>query len=105
MPYWDWTTEFQKDCFIENPYYVDEDVLTEEDCDLCKEISGARLKNVSQDTMTNRYLFNSIPVVVTDATKDWPLDIQSFDLDTLKQVLCHSKKYLRYITMYIQTNL
>ena len=87
MPYWDWTTEFQKDCFIENPYYVDEDVLTEDDCDLCKKISGARLKNVSQDTMTNRYLFNAIPVVVTDATNDWPLDIQSFDLDTLKQVL------------------
>jgi hypothetical protein len=86
LPYWDWTTEFEKDCFIENPYFVNDDVMTEEDCEVCKEISGARLNNVSQDEMTNRYLFNAIPVVVTDATNDWPVDIQTFDLDNLKEV-------------------
>lgn len=86
LPYWDWTTEFDKDCFIENPYYV-EDVLTEEDCEVCKEISGARLKNVSQEIMTDNYLFNALPVVVTDATNDWPVDIQSFNLDNLKEVM------------------
>jgi hypothetical protein len=36
--------------------------------------------------MANRYLFNSIPVVVTDATNDWPVNIQSFDMDNLKEV-------------------
>jgi hypothetical protein len=86
LPYWDWTTEFEKDCFIENPYFVNDDVMTEEDCEVCKEISGARLNNVSQDEMTNRYLFNAIPVVVTDTTNDWPVDIQTFDLDNLKEV-------------------
>ena len=89
MPYWDWTTEFDKDCFVENPYYNVDEFLTEEDCEMCKGISGARLKNVSQDLMAKNYLFNEIPVVVTDATSDWPIDVQSFDLDKLKEV-CHS---------------
>ncbi|CAB3982017.1 Hypothetical predicted protein [Paramuricea clavata] len=91
LPYWDWTTEFEKDCLIENPYFVNDDVMTEEDCEVCKKISGARLKNVSQDEMTNRYLFNAIPVVVTDATNDWPVDIQTFDLDNLKEIYLDTK--------------
>jgi hypothetical protein len=87
LPYWDWTTEFEKDCFIENPYYVDDSVLTEEDCEMCRNISGSRLTNISQDVMANRYLFNAIPVVVTDATNDWPVNIQDLDLIRLKEVL------------------
>ncbi|XP_028400553.1 uncharacterized protein LOC114523724 isoform X2 [Dendronephthya gigantea] len=90
LPYWDWTTEFEKDCFVENPYYVDE-FLTEDDCEVCTAISGTRLKNVSQDLMAENYLFNAIPVVVTDATKDWPIDVQSFDLNKLKEVYLDNK--------------
>ena len=60
--------------------------MTEQDCETCKDISGARLTNISQDMMANRYLFNAIPVVITDATNDWPVDIQDLDLDSLKEV-------------------
>jgi hypothetical protein len=94
LPYWDWTTEFEKDCFIENPYYVDDNVLTEEDCEMCRNISGSRLTNISQDVMANRYLFNAIPVVVTDATNDWPVNIQDLDLIRLKEVLAVGYSFL-----------
>ena len=54
---------------------------------MCRNISGSRLTNISQDVMANRYLFNAIPVVVTDATNDWPVNIQDLDLISLKEVL------------------
>ena len=86
MPYWDWTTEFEKECLIDNPYYEEDDQLTEEECEVCKELSGVRLKDVSQDLMASEYLVDEIPVIITDATKDWPMDLDHFDLNTLKEV-------------------
>ena len=78
---------FENDCLIDNPYYA-EDELTEEDCKVCQELSGSRLTNVSQDVMATDYLFNEIPVIITDATRNWPLDLKNFDINTLKDVSC-----------------
>lgn len=85
MPYWDWTKEFQNDCFIENPYYVEE-TLTEEECEICVKVKGTRVRNVSQDAIANKYLYNAIPVIVIDTTEHWPAHVAKIDLDALEQV-------------------
>ncbi|XP_046852412.1 uncharacterized protein LOC124445710 [Xenia sp. Carnegie-2017] len=90
LPYWDWTKEFQNDCFIENPYYVEE-TLTEEECEICVKVKGTRVRNVSQDAIANKYLYNAIPVIVIDTTEHWPAHVAKIDLDALEQTYLDEK--------------
>ena len=70
----------------EGVFNWDDDQLTEEECEVCKELSGVRLEDVSQDLMASEYLVDEIPVIITDATRDWPMALDRFDLNTLKEV-------------------
>ena len=44
-----------------------------------------RVNKISHDSMTEEYLFYSIPVIVTDAAQDWRAT-QEFNIDFIKQV-------------------
>ncbi|KAK3754034.1 hypothetical protein QZH41_020301, partial [Actinostola sp. cb2023] len=71
LPYWDWRYIYEEDCFMNNPYHV-EDTLTQEECvSKCQD-----LKEVKSFTNTNhkemsQYLFNQTPVLIKDATENW----------------------------------
>ncbi|XP_019641127.1 PREDICTED: uncharacterized protein LOC109482740 [Branchiostoma belcheri] len=71
LPYWDWTYLYNEECLINNPYYVQPPHLTQEDCEVCLEISGVkRMKNVDHADISDLLLDNE-PFVVTDAQLDW----------------------------------
>ena len=85
LPYWDWTVIYDKECLIDNPYKV-QDGLTEEDCSACQHLKGVkRIANASQSEIAESFLFNQIPVVVTDAVEGWDA-LEKFDLNYLAEV-------------------
>ncbi|XP_045118668.1 uncharacterized protein LOC123508815 [Portunus trituberculatus] len=73
LPRWDWTRIYYSDCFITNPYYVSR-ALLEEDCNVCESLERLdRLANVSSLVVSEDYLKNDVPFIVTDAMEDWPV--------------------------------
>ena len=85
LPYWDWTGIYHKECLIDNPYKV-QDGLTEEDCSACQHLKGVkRIANASQSEIAESFLFNQIPVIVTDAVEGWDA-LEKFDLNYLAEV-------------------
>lgn len=85
LPYWDWTEIYDRDCFIENPYYVQDDI-SEEDCNVCRKLRTIkRVANVSQSSIGDDYLLSNLPVIVTDAMEDWDA-MKKFDINFLAEV-------------------
>ena len=85
LPYWDWTVIYDKECLIDNPYKI-QDGLTEEDCNACQHLKGVkRIANASQGEIAETFLFNQIPVIVTDAVEGWDA-LEKFDLNYLAEV-------------------
>ena len=85
LPYWDWTGIYDKECLIDNPYKI-QDGLTEEDCSACQHLKGVkRIANASQSEIAESFLFNQIPVIVTDAVEGWDA-LEKFDLNYLAEV-------------------
>ncbi|CAL4113947.1 unnamed protein product, partial [Meganyctiphanes norvegica] len=73
LPYWDWTSLYYADCFITNPYYVTK-ALMEDDCNVCESLVDIeQLSNTSQRVVSDDYLQNDMPFIVTDAMDDWPI--------------------------------
>ncbi|XP_077996127.1 uncharacterized protein LOC144449465 [Glandiceps talaboti] len=71
LKYWDWTDIYENDCIIENPYY-EVASLTESDCEDCEgldEIEGT--SEVTEDEMTEEFVYVHVPVIVTDAIDNW----------------------------------
>lgn len=85
LPYWDWTVIYDKECLIDNPYKI-QDGLTEEDCNACQHLKGVkRIANASQSEIAESFLFNQIPVIVTDAVEGWDA-LEKFDLNYLAEL-------------------
>jgi len=88
LPYWDWTGLHELPCLLENPMF--ESVSghrTEDTCELCESLDELeRLSNVSVAAFTENYLRQDRPVIVTDATHDWPLMEDHFDRHQLIQL-------------------
>ncbi|KAL9963633.1 hypothetical protein ACROYT_G027159 [Oculina patagonica] len=85
LPYWDWTEIYDRECIIDNPYYV-RDEMTEEDCNVCRKLrSIKRVSNVSQSDIADDYLFSNVPVIVTDAMDDWDA-LKTFDINFLAEL-------------------
>ena len=87
---------YDRDCVIDNPYYV-HDGLTEEDCHVCRKLrSIKRVSDVSQSTIADDYLFSNIPVIVTDAMEEWDA-LEKFDITFLAEVrsACRVSKSLK----------
>ena len=87
---------YDRECVIDNPYYV-HDELTEEDCNVCRKlIKVKRVSNISQSSIADDYLFSNVPVIVTDAMAEWDA-LEKFDIHFLAEVikvgLCGSRKY------------
>ncbi|KAJ7392637.1 hypothetical protein OS493_010288 [Desmophyllum pertusum] len=94
LPYWDWTEIYDRDCFIENPYYVQDDI-SEEDCNVCRKLRTIkRVANVSQSSIGDDYLLSNLPVIVTDAMEDWDA-MKKFDINFLAEMY-ESNEVLRY---------
>ena len=63
-----------------------QDGLTEEDCSACQHLKGVkRIANASQSEIAESFLFNQIPVIVTDAVEGWDA-LEKFDLNYLAEV-------------------
>lgn len=76
---------YDRECIIDNPYYV-QDEMTEEDCDVCRKLRNVeKVSNVSQSSIANDYLFSNVPVIVTDAMEDWDA-LKKFDINFLTEV-------------------
>ncbi|XP_072043801.1 uncharacterized protein [Amphiura filiformis] len=85
LPYWDWTGLHRESCILYNPYLVEEN-LTEEDCEVCEDYGSIdHQRNISHSTMANVYLFDNMPIVITDAAQDWKAT-QDFSIDYIKQL-------------------
>ncbi|XP_067036007.1 uncharacterized protein [Acropora muricata] len=85
LPYWDWTVIYDQDCFIENPYYV-QDKLTEDDCNTCKDLQSIqRIFEADQSDIAENNLYTNTPVIVTDATKQWDA-VNKFNIDFLAKM-------------------
>lgn len=85
LPFWDWTAIHKEECMLYNPYQIEAN-LTEEDCEVCEDYGSIeRVNKISHDSMTEEYLFYSIPVIVTDAAQDWRAT-QEFNIDFIKQL-------------------
>ncbi|XP_047491036.1 uncharacterized protein LOC125040521 [Penaeus chinensis] len=87
LPRWDWTRVYYSDCFISNPYYVSRSLL-EDDCNVCESLEKMdRLSNVSSWVVTEDYLKNDIPFLVTDAMDDWPvMNTEEFWFDNVTEM-------------------
>jgi len=76
---------YDRECVIDNPYYVN-DEMTEEDCNVCRKLRKIkRVSNVSQSTVADDYLFSNVPVIVTDAMGEWDA-LEKFDIVFLAEV-------------------
>ncbi|XP_038053850.1 uncharacterized protein LOC119726282 [Patiria miniata] len=83
LPYWDWTNLYHEECVIRNPYMVAA-TLTEEDCEMCEGyLKVDVVHNISMDEVTQDYLFDNTPFIVTDATQNWRA-FKEFNVDSLK---------------------
>ncbi|XP_042237815.1 uncharacterized protein LOC121876610 [Homarus americanus] len=87
LPKWDWSRIYYSDCFITNPYYVSR-ALTEDDCNVCESLDKVdRLTNVSSHVVSEDYLKNDIPFIVTDAMDDWPvMNTEQFWFDNITEM-------------------
>nr|XP_053634067.1 uncharacterized protein LOC128689707 [Cherax quadricarinatus] len=87
LPRWDWTRIYYSDCFIINPYYVSRS-LTEDDCNVCESLDKVdRLTNVSSQVVSEDYLKNDIPFIVTDGMDDWPvMNTEQFWFDNITEM-------------------
>ena len=82
---------YDQDCFIENPYYV-QDRLTEDDCNTCKDLQSIqRISEADQSDIAENNLYTNTPVIVTDATKQWDA-VNKFNIDFLAKVICRAIK-------------
>ena len=85
LPYWDWTYIYEQDCLIDNPYYEDQG-MSKESCKVCKNLTEVeRLDRASQEEIAQEFLFDDIPVIVTDAMNDW-LTKDKFTIDGILKV-------------------
>lgn len=76
---------YDRECIIDNPYYV-RDEMTEEDCNVCRKLRNIkRVSNVSQSSIADDFLFSNVPVIVTDAVDDWDA-LKKFDINFLAEV-------------------
>jgi hypothetical protein len=74
LPYWDWTKYYNEECLVRNPYYQGStEQLFEEDCQVCEHMERVeRISNMSQYVMADSYIKRDIPVIIMDATDQWP---------------------------------
>ncbi|XP_022085629.1 uncharacterized protein LOC110976563 [Acanthaster planci] len=85
LPYWDWTNLYHEECIVANPYMVVEK-LTEEDCEVCETYDELDVvHNISIKEITEDYLFDNIPFIVTDATQNWKA-FKEFNFDSFKNL-------------------
>jgi hypothetical protein len=76
---------YEEDCFINNPYRVEEG-LSEEDCDSkCKDLKEIDTLREANHKVISEFLFNETPVVIKDATEDWSA-MKDFNIEFLAEV-------------------
>ncbi|CAF1084348.1 unnamed protein product [Adineta steineri] len=71
LPFWDWTTIYTSQCFLNNPFYNNSFELTE--CNKC--INTTKIitqSNITFFNFTKNIYLNHLPVIVDDATESWP---------------------------------
>ncbi|XP_033126690.1 uncharacterized protein LOC117124541 [Anneissia japonica] len=84
LAFYDWTDIYFLDCALINPYYV-KDGLTAEDCEMCQDLDFIEdVDNLDPKDMTE-YLFDHVPVVVTDAIHEWRAS-KEFNLEFIKKL-------------------
>ncbi|XP_070571731.1 uncharacterized protein [Ptychodera flava] len=85
LKYWDWTYMFEEDCLIENPFYTQVN-LHESDCEGCEGVLEIeKLDEVTHTEITEDFLYNHVPVIVTDAMASWAA-LKKFDIDYIAEL-------------------
>ncbi|XP_022257458.1 uncharacterized protein LOC106472425 isoform X2 [Limulus polyphemus] len=85
LPFWDWTKIYYSSCLVDNPLFSI-NRITESDCQVCKDVLEIkRFNQTSQDEMTEHFLKNNIPLIVMEATNNWPIMEESFSIANLSE--------------------
>lgn len=67
LPLWDWTTLYDRECLVVNPYFKSQE-LKEEDCEVCESYDTiSRVKNINSSEVVENFLNHDRPFIVTDA--------------------------------------
>ncbi|CAF2188492.1 unnamed protein product [Rotaria magnacalcarata] len=71
LPFWDWTNIYTRTCFIANPFYNNSLDLSE--CNKCVNTTEVVTQsNISFFNFTKTIYLNHLPVIIDDATENWP---------------------------------
>ncbi|CAF3373010.1 unnamed protein product [Rotaria socialis] len=71
LPLWDWTNIYTRTCFIANPFYNNSLDLSE--CNKCVNTTEVGSQsNISFFNFTKTIYLNHLPVIIDDATENWP---------------------------------
>ncbi|XP_071946253.1 uncharacterized protein [Antedon mediterranea] len=84
LPFYDWSEFYYMDCVLYNPYYL-RDGLTEEDCEMCEDLLYVETFEHLDPKNTTYFLFDNIPIVVTDALDSWKAT-KEFNLEYIKKL-------------------
>lgn len=85
LPLWDWTTMYDRECLVVNPYFKGQE-LKEEDCEVCESFDTIpRVKNINSSDVVEKFLNHDKPFIVTDGIEPESLS-ENFTIKYLDQL-------------------
>ncbi|KAK3586661.1 hypothetical protein CHS0354_001270 [Potamilus streckersoni] len=106
LPVWDWRILHDLDCLVQNPYFMDEEDPTEEDCQVCSNTSKmARVQNISIANVNKICIEKYLPIIVEDGLRDWTERLRSQNISSLAKMYLSDPVLKMYMSCRFLSNI